>query len=98
MRTLAVIVALSLAFASSSVSAEGQHKQRERLGNDALSHRAPQVRGFYFRPGGHSFNFEYEPLLRRNGPYGNYPQFDPRNFHEQVLSDPRFNTTSPSAF
>ncbi|WP_125461607.1 MULTISPECIES: hypothetical protein [Rhodomicrobium] len=66
--------------------------------NDALSHRKPQVRGFLFRPGGHRYAFENQPFLDWNGPYGNYPNFDPRNFKERVFSDPRFDTTSPSAF
>jgi hypothetical protein len=55
------------------------------------------VRGFVFRPGGHRYDYEFEPFLRRNGPYGNYPDFDPRNFNERVLGDPRDSTTGASA-
>src|SRR5882672_10938499 len=62
------------------------------------SRGSPQVRGYVFRPGGHAYDYEYDTFLSRNGPYGNYPGFDPRDFKERVFSDPRFNTTSPSAF
>jgi hypothetical protein len=104
MKGLSAIIAigLGLSLAASAADAGYRHKKdklaREHVGNYELSKRKPQVRGYLFRPGGHSYAFEYEPFLRRNGPYGNFPEFDPRTFHEKVLSDPRFATTSPSAF
>ena len=95
----ALIAILGLALTSADVSAGGGSRgSQAEVTNDALARRAPEVRGFVFRPGGHRYEFEYEPYVRRNGPYGNYPQFDPRNFRERALSDPRFDTTSPSAF
>jgi hypothetical protein len=79
------------AFAGSFKSADGAET------NETLSKRGPQVRGYVFRPGGHRYDYELEPFLRRNGPYGNYPDFDPRNFNERVLGDPRDSTTGASA-
>ncbi len=94
-----LIAAISFALISTSVWAGGSSRgSGARPNNDALARRAPEVRGYVFRPGGYSYQYEYEPFLRRNGAYGNYPQFDPRNFQERVFSDPRLNTTSPSAF
>jgi len=46
--------------------------------------------------GGYRYDFEYEPFIRRNGPYGNYPDFDPRSFSEQVFSDPRQSSLGAS--
>lgn len=95
----ALIAAASLTLASMPADAgKASRSSGAKATNDSLSRRAPQVRGYVFRPGGHQYEFEYEPFLRRNGPYGNYPQFDPRNFQERAFSDPRLNTTSPSAF
>lgn len=99
--TLIITAALGMSLASGAATADHRHKAkvlREPVGNYELSKRKPQVRGYYFRPGGHSYAYEEEPFLRRNGPYGNFPEFDPRTFHERVLSDPRFPTTAPSAF
>jgi hypothetical protein len=79
------------AFAGSFKSADGAQT------NETLSKRGPQVRGYVFRPGGHRYDYELEPFLRRNGPYGNYPDVDPRNFNERVLGDPRDSTTGASA-
>lgn len=95
----ALVAILGLLLTSAAASAGGfKRGSRGEVNNDTLSRRPPEVRGYLFRPGGHRYDFEYEPFLRRNGPYGNYPQFDPRNFRERVFSDPRQNTTSPSAF
>jgi hypothetical protein len=97
----AVIAILSLSLASNAASAAAKHKhlvKRGEANNYELSKRTPQVRGYLFRPGGHSYDYENEPFLRRNGPYGNFPDFDPRNFWERVQGDPRTNATSPSSF
>jgi hypothetical protein len=98
--TLIIAAALGLSLASGDAAAGYRHKKvpGEAVGNYELSKRKPQVRGYYFRPGGHAYAYEEEPFLRRNGPYGNFPEFDPRTFHERVLSDPRYPTTAPSAF
>jgi hypothetical protein len=96
----AVFALLALSISSSAVFSDGYHKRRsvEKGDNYALSRRAPEVRGFLFRPGGHRYGYEYESYLSREGPYGNYPLLDSRNFWERVQSDPRSNTVSPSAF
>ena len=95
----ALIAILGLALTSAVASAgDSRRASRGAVNNDTLSRRAPEVRGFLFRPGGHRYDFEYEPYLRRSGPYGNYPNFDQRNFRERVFSDPRQDATSPSAF
>ena len=98
--TVIIAAALGLSLASGAAIAGQKHKKviSEPAGNYELSKRKPQVRGYYFRPGGHAYGYENEPFLRRNGPYGNFPDFDPRTFHERVLSDPRYSTTAPSAF
>lgn len=100
MKKLTVLIAIAVvSLISTSANAGGWGKRDgARANNDELSRRAPQVRGYVFRPGGHRYSFENESFLRHNGPYGNFPDFDPRNFKERVFSDPRFNTTSPSAF
>lgn len=57
----------------------------------------PQVRGYVSRGvGGYRFGYENPPFLYNNGPHGNYPFFDDRNFWERVQSDPLSTTTSPS--
>jgi hypothetical protein len=50
----------------------------------------PQVRGYYFQPGGYAFGYELEPFLYKNDfiDYGFRPYFDDRNFWERVQSDP----------
>jgi hypothetical protein len=59
----------------------------------------PQVRGWIARgAGGHAYGYEYEPFLYRNGPYGNYPFFDDRNFWERVQSDPFSTRPGVSAY
>ncbi len=102
MKTLTAMIAvcgLALASASAPALAGGSRDRAENPENNyTLSQRKPQVRGYLFRPGGHRYDYESEPFLRRNGPYGNYPNFDPRTFKERVFSDPRDNSTSPSAF
>lgn len=96
---LAAFAAVSLTSATGDVHAGGYRERGSgEVNNYTLSRRKPEVRGFLFRPGGHHYDYEYEPFLRRNGGYGNYPDFDPRTFSERVLSDPRTSTTSPSAF
>ncbi len=98
-RVTALIAICALAVTSGTALAGGFGKRSgERVGNEALSKREPQVRGFLFRPGGHRYEFEFEPYIRKNGPYGYYPDYDPRSFSERVLSDPRLPTTAPSAF
>ncbi len=95
----ALCLVMGMSVASSAAMAGDQHGQRDDDSkNYRLSHRHPQVRGYVFRPGGHRYDYEYPTFLQDNGPYGNYPELDPRNFKERVFSDPRFNTTSPSAF
>lgn len=100
MKKLTVLIAIAaVSLVSTSAFAGGWGKRDGRgVSNDELSRRSPQVRGYLFRPGGHRYDFEYESFLQWNGPYGNYPGFDARDFKERVYSDPRFNTTSPSAF
>ncbi len=95
----AMTAILAVTLTSGAALAGGWGKRDGRSGdNYQLSQRKPEVRGFLFRPGGHRYSYENEPFLRSNGDYGNYPQLDPRNFKERVFSDPRFDTTSPSAF
>jgi hypothetical protein len=96
----AAFAVLALSISSSAVLADRYHKRKgvHRGDNHTLSQRPPEVRGFLFRPGGHRYDYEYEPFLYHNGPYGNYPQLDSRNFWERVQSDPRSTTVSPSAF
>lgn len=94
----AMIAVAALSFVSAGSADAGGWGKRRGGDNDQLSRRSPQVRGFLFRPGGHRYAYENEPFLYWNGPYGNYPDFDARNFKERVFSDPRFDTTSPSAF
>ncbi len=100
MKTWVAIIAIcGLSFAAATATAgEFWSRDRDSGRNYALSKKKPQVRGYYFRPGGHRYAFENEPFLRHNGPYGYYPFFDPRSFKERVFSDPRQPTTSPSAF
>lgn len=100
MKTLTALVVIMGMPAASSAAVAGGFRERhvEKGNNYEQSRRPPQVRGYVFRPGGHRYDYEYEPFLNRNGPYGNYPQFDPRNFRERVMSDPRSTATSPSAF
>jgi hypothetical protein len=49
----------------------------------------PQVRGFYFQPGGYAYGYELEPFLYNNKfiSYGFTPYFDDRDFWERVQSD-----------
>lgn len=95
----AALAIFALAVSTGAATAGGSKERRaQKSTNYELSQRPPEVRGFIFRPGGYSYDYEYDPLLRRNGPYGNYPQLDTRNFWERVQSDPRSTTTSPSAF
>ena len=49
----------------------------------------PQVRGFYFKPGGYAYGYELEPFLYKNDfiDYGFKPYFDDRDFWERVQSD-----------
>ena len=96
---ITIIAILSLSLAAGGAMAGGSRSgEAQEKNNYALSMKKPQVRGYYFRPGGHRYDFEYQPFLRWNGPYGNFPEFDPRSFKERVFSDPRQPTTSPSAF
>jgi hypothetical protein len=57
-----------------------------------------QKRSYGYWPGGHRMGYEADPFLYWNGPYGNYPFPDPRNFWERVQSGPFGESTSPSAF
>ena len=100
MKALTALVVIMGMSAASSVAVAGGARERhvEKGNNYELSQRRPEVRGYLFRPGGHRYDYEYEPFLSRNGPYGNYPQLDSRNFWERTMSDPRSTTTSPSAF
>jgi hypothetical protein len=95
----ALVVIMGMSAASSAAIAGGSRERHVEKGNNyELSQRRPEVRGYLFRPGGHRYDYEYDTFLERNGPYGNYPQLDPRNFWERTMSDPRSTTTSPSAF
>ena len=86
----AVIVALALAAGFSQAEAKARKAYKH--------YSSKQVRGFAYRPGGHRMGYEADPLLYKNGPYGNYPFHDPRNFWERVQSGPFSESTSPSAF
>jgi hypothetical protein len=100
MKALTALVLIMGMSVASGAAVAGDHRERhvEKGNNDQLSRRPPEVRGYLFRPGGHRYDYEYDSFLERNGPYGNYPQLDTRNFWERVMSDPRSTTTSPSAF
>lgn len=109
MKTLtALVVIMGMSVASGAATA---HDYRGKPTNYELSRQqgrsadayggpghGPQVRGYLYRPGGHRYDFEYDATLMRDGPYGNLPQVDTRNFWERTMSDPRTTTTSPSAF
>ena len=64
----------------------------------AGKHVKPQVRGWLSRGGGYAYGYEFDPFLRKNGPYGNYPYFDDRNFWERVQSDPHSSRPGVSAY
>ena len=93
----ALVLIMGMSAASGAAMAGDFWERGDASKNDQLSHRRPQVRGYVFRPGGHRYDYEYQTFLEKNGPYGNYPDFDPRNFKERVFSDPRYNSTSASA-
>lgn len=108
----ALVVIMGMTVASgAAVARDYRERPTEKLTNYELSRQqgrsvdrygrsrgGPQVRGYIFRPGGHRYDFEYDAELQRNGPYGNLPQIDTRNFWERTMSDPRTTATSPSAF
>jgi len=88
-------------FAASATQADAHKgKQKGWHGHHHASamRGKPQVRGYIVRTGGHRYGYELTPFLYRNGPYGNYPHFDDRNFWERVQSGPLSQTTSPSGF
>lgn len=85
----AVIIALALA--CSYTQADAKVRKTHKY------YSSKPVRTFAFT-GGHQMGYEADPFLYKNGPYGNYPYFDARNFWERVQSGPLSDTTSPSAF
>ena len=94
MKALTVtIMALALAagFTHAEAKARKQHKRYKH-------HAAKRMRAPAHRVGGHQMGYEAEPFLYWNGPYGNYPFLDTRNFWERVQSGPFSESTSPSAF
>jgi hypothetical protein len=99
MRALtALVVIMGMSVASGAAVSGEYHKHYVKKGdNSELSHRKPQVRGYLFRPGGHRYEYEYDSVTQGNGPYGN-AQIDNRSFWEKTMSDPRTDSTSPSAF
>jgi hypothetical protein len=88
----AIVAALSLIAATSYAEARS-HKKHYRSYKPK-----PAFTRIYGRPGGHRMGYEADPFLYRNGPYGQTPYFDSRNFWERVQSGPGDETTSPSAF
>lgn len=86
----ATILALVLAAGVTHAEAKARKHHRHYVSKSA---RSPA-----YRVGGHQMGYEAEPFLYWNGPYGNYPFLDPRNFWERVQSGPFSETTSPSAF
>jgi hypothetical protein len=113
MKTLtALVVITGMSVASGAVMAQDyRERPSEKLTNYELSRqggrsvdaygrsrRGPEVRGYLFRPGGHRYDHEWDASKLRDGPYGNFPQFDTRTLWERTMSDPRSTTTSPSAF
>lgn len=94
----ALVVIMGMSAASGAATSGEYHKRHVKKGdNYELSRRPPEVRGYLFRPGGHRYDYEYDSATQRNGPFGS-PQVDNRNFWEKTMSDPRTDTTSPSAF
>jgi hypothetical protein len=91
MKAVAVIV-MALALAAGFTHAEAKPRKHYK------HYSSKQVRSYAYRPGGHQMGYEAEPFLYWNGPYGNYPFHDPRNFWERVQSGPFSESTSPSAF
>jgi hypothetical protein len=106
MKTLtALVVIMGMSVASGAAVAQEKltnyelSRQHERSAGDyGRSRRGPQVRGYLLRPGGHRYDYEYDASPMRDGPFGNLPQVDTRSFWERTMSDPRTNSTSPSAF
>lgn len=102
MKTLAALSLILAVIAASAFPADA-HKRKHKSwhGSDHYSAKRvkPQVRGYVSRGGGgQSYEYALTPFLYRNGPYGNYPYFDDRNFWERVQSGPLSETTSPSGF
>ena len=97
--TVATVFAVALGLIAATVSqAEAGSRKHRKYYRHHVSRVTPQVRGFSFRIGGHQMGYEADPFLYKNGPYGNFPFHDPRNFWERVQSGPFDETTSPSAF
>jgi hypothetical protein len=88
----AIVAALCLVAAVDHADAR-PHKKQYR-------HHTPQstFTRMYGHPGGHRLGYEADPFLYHNGPYGQTPFFDARNFWERVQSGPFDEMTSPSAF
>ena len=89
----AIIIALALAstFTQAEAKARKHYKHYKH-------YSSKHIRSFPYGVGGHRMGYEADPFLYKNGPYGNYPYFDPRNFWERVQSGPYSESTSPSAF
>jgi hypothetical protein len=94
--------ALALAVLMLSIGGADAHTRKKKVHyghkHYAGKHVKPQVRGWLLRGGGYAYGYENEPFLRTNGPYGNYPYFDDRNFWERVQSDPHSTRPGISAY
>jgi hypothetical protein len=101
MRALtALVVIMGMSVASGAATSGEYHKQYVKKGdNYELSRRKPEVRGYLFRPGGHRYAYEYDADMPRNTTPGlGDNHVDDRTIFEKAMSDPRTDSTSPSAF
>ena len=101
MKTLTTLALVLAVFCVSAAGADAHvRKKKGYYGNSHASAKRvkPQVRGYVFRGGGYAYGYEFEPYLRKNGPYGNFPYFDDRNFWERVQSGPISSRPGVSAF
>jgi hypothetical protein len=96
----ALVVIMGMSVASGAATSGEYHKRHVKTGdNYELSRRRPEVRGYLFRPGGHRYAFENDAVPPRitTPPYGDN-WVDNRTIFERAMSDPRTDSTSPSAF
>lgn len=92
MRVTAVIIAALVLVTAAGHAEAKRHKKHYR--HYVTKSEIARIHG---RPGGHRCGYEADPFLYRNGPYGQTPYFDARNFWERVQSGPFDEMTSASA-
>jgi hypothetical protein len=87
-KTIAILAALGFSFnLALPQTAQAQYKPGVSGKKRSVGTTAPRRYSYRGGVGGYQNGDDYTPYVVHNGPYGNTPSFDNRNFWERVQTD-----------